>query len=73
MYDIVVAELKMNCRNLIRGFLELSREMGREKQLTKINIIVLTSTDAARIVPRNDYCRLTVESIVSMVSMVHTS
>ncbi len=32
MYDIVVvAELKMNCRNLIRGFLEFSREMGRKK------------------------------------------
>jgi hypothetical protein len=31
MYDIVVAELKMNRRNLIRGFLEFLREMGREK------------------------------------------
>jgi hypothetical protein len=30
MYDIV-AELKMNRRNLIRGFLKFSREMGREK------------------------------------------
>jgi hypothetical protein len=60
----------MNRWNLIRRFLEFSREMGREKQLAKINFVVLTSTDAARIVPRNENRRWTVESIFSMVSMV---
>jgi hypothetical protein len=46
------------------------REMGREKQLAKINFVVLMSTDAARIVPRNKNRWWTVESIFSMVSMV---
>ena len=41
--------------------------MGREKQLAKINFVVLTSTDAARIVPRNENRRWTVESIFSMI------
>ncbi len=56
MYDIL-AELKMNRRNLLRGFLEFSRKMGGKKLLAKINIVVLTSTDAARIVPKNENCR----------------
>ncbi len=55
----------MNRRNLIRRFLRFSREMGREKQLAKINFVVLMSTDAARIVPRNENRRWTVESIFS--------
>ncbi len=59
----------MNRRNLIRRFLEFLKEMGREKQLAKINFVVLTSTDAARIVPRNKNCWWTVESIFSMVSV----
>ncbi len=49
----------------IRRFLEFLREMGREKQLTKINFVVLMSTDAARIVPRNENRQWTVESILS--------
>jgi hypothetical protein len=51
---ISFAEKNEPSEPFIRRFLKFLREMGLEKQLVKINFIVLTSTDAARIVPRNE-------------------
>ena len=67
--------------NLIRRFLKFlrdSREMGCDKQPAKINFVVLTSTDAARIVLRNENRRWTVDSKIKVLSVwsvwyVHTS